>query len=250
MLIVLLQYVPRLYLIFPLSSQIIKATGVVTKTAWAGAAYNLLLYMLASHVCKISYPNLVCGYHCSHFDWLFGFASCRYWGRRGIYCHSSDMHPVWKLNAEMRLALCDVILVTSIAAHWMMPVAINGKTVLWCLVNVIPIMILVLTMGFSRMRWRRKYSPRASTGSISIVCGGVCRIWGMHASWTFIKHNLDLLWNFLMKQLWFLNFQLLWTEFRYKHIYGGNPVCHTDCYLGFGFVCPFNWKHAGICLKP
>jgi cyclic nucleotide gated channel len=49
-LIVLLQYVPRLYLIFPLSSQLIKATGVVTKTAWAGAAYNLLLYMLASHV--------------------------------------------------------------------------------------------------------------------------------------------------------------------------------------------------------
>lgn len=49
-LIVLLQYVPRLYLIFPLSSEIIKATGVVTKTAWAGAAYNLLLYMLASHV--------------------------------------------------------------------------------------------------------------------------------------------------------------------------------------------------------
>ncbi|KAK8545359.1 hypothetical protein V6N12_026195 [Hibiscus sabdariffa] len=49
-LIVLVQYVPRLYLIFPLSSQIIKSTGVVTKTAWAGAAYNLLLYMLASHV--------------------------------------------------------------------------------------------------------------------------------------------------------------------------------------------------------
>ncbi|KAK4781292.1 hypothetical protein SAY87_017398 [Trapa incisa] len=49
-LIVLLQYIPRLYLIFPLSSQIIKANGVVTKTAWAGAAYNLLLYLLASHV--------------------------------------------------------------------------------------------------------------------------------------------------------------------------------------------------------
>lgn len=49
-LIVLIQYIPRLYLIFPLSSEIIKATGVVTKTAWAGAAYNLLLYMLASHV--------------------------------------------------------------------------------------------------------------------------------------------------------------------------------------------------------
>nr|XP_004292874.2 PREDICTED: probable cyclic nucleotide-gated ion channel 14 [Fragaria vesca subsp. vesca] len=54
-LIVLLQYVPRLYLIFPLSSQIIKATGVVTKTAWAGAAYNLVLYMLASHVLGASW---------------------------------------------------------------------------------------------------------------------------------------------------------------------------------------------------
>lgn len=52
-LIVLLQYIPRLYLIFPLSSELVKATGVVTKTAWAGAAYNLMLYMLASHVCII-----------------------------------------------------------------------------------------------------------------------------------------------------------------------------------------------------
>lgn len=54
-LIVLIQYIPRLYVIFPLSSQIIKATGVVTKTAWAGAAYNLLLYMLASHVLGASW---------------------------------------------------------------------------------------------------------------------------------------------------------------------------------------------------
>ncbi|KAJ4804260.1 Cyclic nucleotide-gated channel 18 [Rhynchospora pubera] len=49
-LIVLMQYVPRLYLIFPLNKKIVKANGVVTKTAVMGAAYNLLLYMLASHV--------------------------------------------------------------------------------------------------------------------------------------------------------------------------------------------------------
>lgn len=49
-LLVLLQYVPRLFLIFPLNQRIIKTTGVVAKTAWAGAAYNLILYMLASHV--------------------------------------------------------------------------------------------------------------------------------------------------------------------------------------------------------
>ncbi|KAF6169370.1 hypothetical protein GIB67_016540 [Kingdonia uniflora] len=49
-LIVLLQYIPRLFIIFPLNRRIIKNTGVVAKTAWAGAAYNLILYMLASHV--------------------------------------------------------------------------------------------------------------------------------------------------------------------------------------------------------
>ncbi|CAA2987519.1 protein CNGC15b-like [Olea europaea var. sylvestris] len=47
---IIFQYLPRLYLIFPLSSQIVKATGVVTQTAWAGAAYNLMLYLLASHI--------------------------------------------------------------------------------------------------------------------------------------------------------------------------------------------------------
>ncbi|XAR59735.1 hypothetical protein NMG60_11015686 [Bertholletia excelsa] len=48
--IIIFQYIPRLFLIFPLSSQIVNATGVVTETAWAGAAYNLMLYILASHV--------------------------------------------------------------------------------------------------------------------------------------------------------------------------------------------------------
>ncbi|KAJ4959039.1 hypothetical protein NE237_026150 [Protea cynaroides] len=57
-LIVLFQYIPRLYQIFPLSSEIIKANGVITKTAWAGAAYNLLLYMIASHVLGASWYSL------------------------------------------------------------------------------------------------------------------------------------------------------------------------------------------------
>ncbi|XP_021289139.1 protein CNGC15b-like isoform X1 [Herrania umbratica] len=54
-LIIIFQYLLRLYLIFPLSSQIIKTSGVVTETAWAGAAYNLMLYMLASHVLGASW---------------------------------------------------------------------------------------------------------------------------------------------------------------------------------------------------
>ncbi|KAL2622926.1 hypothetical protein R1flu_003131 [Riccia fluitans] len=48
--IVFFQYLPRLFRIFPLTSQMVKTTGIVMETAWAGAAYNLLLYMLASHV--------------------------------------------------------------------------------------------------------------------------------------------------------------------------------------------------------
>ncbi|KAL2992495.1 hypothetical protein AAZX31_10G051300 [Glycine max] len=44
------QYLLRLYLIYPLSSEIVKANGVMMEKAWAGAAYNLMLYMLASHV--------------------------------------------------------------------------------------------------------------------------------------------------------------------------------------------------------
>ncbi|KAJ4950848.1 hypothetical protein NE237_027680 [Protea cynaroides] len=50
LLFVLLQYIPRLYQIFPLGSDIIKDNGVIAKTAWTGAMYNLLLYLIASHV--------------------------------------------------------------------------------------------------------------------------------------------------------------------------------------------------------
>nr|GMC97368.1 cyclic nucleotide-gated ion channel 18 [Ipomoea batatas] len=48
-LIVLIQYLPRLLVSIPLNQRIIKTTGFIAKTAWAGAAYNLLLFMLASH---------------------------------------------------------------------------------------------------------------------------------------------------------------------------------------------------------
>ncbi|XP_024024506.1 probable cyclic nucleotide-gated ion channel 16 [Morus notabilis] len=54
-LIVLVQYVPRIFLIFPLNRRIVKTTGAIAKTAWAGAAYNLLLYILASHVVGASW---------------------------------------------------------------------------------------------------------------------------------------------------------------------------------------------------
>nr|CAB3467314.1 unnamed protein product [Digitaria exilis] len=50
LLIALFQYILRLYLMISLNNKIVKITGVFAKTAWQGAAYNLLLYMIASHV--------------------------------------------------------------------------------------------------------------------------------------------------------------------------------------------------------
>ncbi|KAJ4979916.1 hypothetical protein NE237_010696 [Protea cynaroides] len=53
--ILFFQYLPRLYLIFPLSSQIVNSTGDVKGTAWGGAAYNLALFILAGHVLGACY---------------------------------------------------------------------------------------------------------------------------------------------------------------------------------------------------
>lgn len=52
-LMVLIQYVPRILVMLPLNRRIIKATGVVARTPWSGAVYNILLYCLASHVCDV-----------------------------------------------------------------------------------------------------------------------------------------------------------------------------------------------------
>ncbi|KDP38683.1 hypothetical protein JCGZ_04036 [Jatropha curcas] len=48
--IIMLQYIPRLLRILPLTSEMKRTKGVFAETAWAGAAFYLVLYMLASHV--------------------------------------------------------------------------------------------------------------------------------------------------------------------------------------------------------
>ncbi|XVF80224.1 hypothetical protein PTKIN_Ptkin15bG0054000 [Pterospermum kingtungense] len=44
------QYIPRIIRIIPLYREVTRTSGILTETAWAGAALNLFLYMLASHV--------------------------------------------------------------------------------------------------------------------------------------------------------------------------------------------------------
>ncbi|PPD92569.1 hypothetical protein GOBAR_DD10482 [Gossypium barbadense] len=48
--IIFAQYVPRIIRIFPLYKEVTRTSGILAETAWAGAALNLFLYMLASHV--------------------------------------------------------------------------------------------------------------------------------------------------------------------------------------------------------
>lgn len=48
--VVLFQYLPRVVRIYPLYTEVTRTSGILTETAWAGAALNLFLYMLASHV--------------------------------------------------------------------------------------------------------------------------------------------------------------------------------------------------------
>ncbi|KAI3444909.1 hypothetical protein Pfo_001574 [Paulownia fortunei] len=48
--IVFLQYIPRFLRFVPLTSELKKTAGVFAETAWAGAAYYLLWFLLASHI--------------------------------------------------------------------------------------------------------------------------------------------------------------------------------------------------------
>ncbi|KAL0464346.1 UNVERIFIED_CONTAM: putative cyclic nucleotide-gated ion channel 7 [Sesamum latifolium] len=48
--IVFVQYIPRFLRFLPLISELKKTAGVFAETAWAGAAYYLLWFLLASHV--------------------------------------------------------------------------------------------------------------------------------------------------------------------------------------------------------
>ncbi|TVU45916.1 hypothetical protein EJB05_05426 [Eragrostis curvula] len=48
--IIFIQYIPRLVRIYPLSTELKRTSGGFAETAYAGAAYYLLWYMLASHI--------------------------------------------------------------------------------------------------------------------------------------------------------------------------------------------------------
>lgn len=52
--IIIVQYIFRFWRFIPLSSDLKKTAGLFAETAWAGAAYYLLWFVLASHVSNFS----------------------------------------------------------------------------------------------------------------------------------------------------------------------------------------------------
>lgn len=57
--LIMIQYIPRFARFIPLTSEMKRTAGVFAETAWAGAAYYLLWFLLASHV---SSDILYCNY--------------------------------------------------------------------------------------------------------------------------------------------------------------------------------------------
>ncbi|MCL7042474.1 hypothetical protein MKW94_023470, partial [Papaver nudicaule] len=47
--IVLIQFFPRVFRIYPLYKEVTRTSGVITERAWIGAAFNFFLYVLFSH---------------------------------------------------------------------------------------------------------------------------------------------------------------------------------------------------------
>lgn len=48
--IITFQYIPRMVRTFPLTTELRRTAGIFAETAWAGAVYYLIWYMLAGHV--------------------------------------------------------------------------------------------------------------------------------------------------------------------------------------------------------
>lgn len=101
-LIVLIQYVPRFLVMLPLNRRIIKATGVAAKTAWSGAAYNIILYLLVSHVSNFFIYLHMTLQLMSLFHYLNLVFPFRFLARCGTFCQSRDRTNAGEENAQRR----------------------------------------------------------------------------------------------------------------------------------------------------
>nr|POE85720.1 cyclic nucleotide-gated ion channel 1 [Quercus suber] len=101
-LVIFSQYVPRLSRLYPLYMEVTRASGILTQTAWAGAAYNLFLYMLASHVVgafwylfAIEREGACWEEHCHDYiecgDFKAKLSYCFWWAFRNLGCAGQNL---------------------------------------------------------------------------------------------------------------------------------------------------------------
>uniref|UniRef100_A0A453P052 Cyclic nucleotide-binding domain-containing protein n=1 Tax=Aegilops tauschii subsp. strangulata TaxID=200361 RepID=A0A453P052_AEGTS len=98
---IIFQYLPRLLQIFPLTRRIVMATGVMTENAWAGAAYNLILYMLASHVRCLDFSRLSSRLQAKQISFLSG----DHYYELGVAC-VQVLGALWYLFSVQRQESC------------------------------------------------------------------------------------------------------------------------------------------------
>ncbi|KAG8391358.1 hypothetical protein BUALT_Bualt01G0179500 [Buddleja alternifolia] len=97
--IVFMQYIPRFVRFVPLTSELKKTAGVFAETAWAGAAYYLLWFLLASHIVGALWYMLAierkdtCWYRACRDD-----ANCN---GKFLYCNQDDSNmDEWKTASK------------------------------------------------------------------------------------------------------------------------------------------------------
>lgn len=99
------QYVPRIIRMYPLYKQVTRTSGMLAETAWAGAVFNLFLYMLFSHVSRLlallyqgSEFNLLNADYCANSWRVDGFlktpcnVNCNLQREKSNHFHECDLY--------------------------------------------------------------------------------------------------------------------------------------------------------------
>lgn len=184
-LLIILQYIPRLIVIFPLNWRIIKNTGVVAKTAWTGAAYNLILYLLASHV--YTYINNAFLYSNTTHTYIYMVRDnllllrrlhCRFWEQSGIWCPWVGSFRAGNRHASTKWASQSVKVVISIA--WPLALTVMlGLLPQRCSGNVMPKLGTTI-LGCLPLLCMMKLQQLISLTNTSIVYGLDWRVSGQY----------------------------------------------------------------------
>ncbi|PKA56984.1 Putative cyclic nucleotide-gated ion channel 9 [Apostasia shenzhenica] len=107
--LILLQYIPRFFRILPLTSDLKRTAGVFAETAWAGAVYYLLWFLLACHIVGAFWYLLAV----ERQDACWHLACSNYNGcvREFLYCsnHHSDGFGQWSnVSSQVLNSQCSV----------------------------------------------------------------------------------------------------------------------------------------------